>query len=156
MAEIYKHSYKYINNLSISLFEECICDKNKGKALAMFIYLKRKYPASVIKNFSIEKIRKASSFFKCSISVATLKAYQLRLISKDECNKMLQIIDSAAKKANGKGGNFYITTSSRLDHNFLSLLVASIHDGKTRYTDAYRMTGCRGASFNRLMLEVFG
>ena len=58
MTEIYKHSYKYINNLSISLFEECICDKNKGKALAMFIYLKRKYPASVIKNFSIEKIRK--------------------------------------------------------------------------------------------------
>lgn len=105
---------------------------------------------------NIEKIRKASSFFKCSISVATLKAYQLRLISKDECNKILQIIDSAAKKANGKGGNFYITTSSRLDHNFLSLLVASIHDGKTRYTDAYRMTGCRGASFNRLMLEVFG
>ena len=58
MAEIYKHSYQYINNLSISLFEECICDKNKGKALAMFIFLKRKYPASVIKNFSIEKIRK--------------------------------------------------------------------------------------------------
>ncbi len=44
--------------------------------------------------------------------------------------------------------------SSRFDHNFLSLLHRSVHDGKTRYTEAYRMTGCWGKSFEELMLRL--
>lgn len=101
----------------------------------------------------IDKLAIASSFFKCSISVVTLKAYRLGFINQDICAKHLHNISQIAKKEN-KGGNFYNNVSVRLDHNFLSLLFTSVHEGKTRYTDAYRMTGCWGKTFNRLMAEV--
>ena len=101
-----------------------------------------------------EKLVNASSVFKCSISVVTLRAYKLGLISRDECSKQLNVINQNVRKASKNGGNFYSTLSSRLDHKFLSLLFASVHEGKTRYTDAYRMTGCLGKTFDRLMTEV--
>ncbi len=120
-------------------------------------------PATQFKEFwtkgkgdSIDKLVSASSFFKCSISVATLRAYRLGFINKDLCTKQLYDISQNVKKENKSGGNFYNTVSSRLDHNFLSLLFTSVHEGKTRYTDAYRMTSCWGKTFDRLMTEVLG
>ena len=101
-----------------------------------------------------EKLVNASSVFKCSISVVTLRAYKLGLISRDECSKQLNVINQNVRKTSKNGGNFYSTLSSGLDHKFLSLLFASVHEGKTRYTDAYRMTGCWGKTFDRLMTEV--
>ncbi len=102
----------------------------------------------------VEKLVEASSFFKCSISVVALRAYKLGYINHDVCAKQLHDINRNAKKEKKSGGNFYNNVSSRLDHNFLALLFTSVHDGKTRYTDAYRMTGCWGKTFDRLMAEV--
>ena len=101
-----------------------------------------------------DKLTQAASFFKCSISVATLRAYKLGFISKATCDKQFNIISQNIKKRSGSGGNFYNSMSSRMDHNFLSLLFTSVHEGKTRYTDAYRMTGCWGKTFERMMAEV--
>ena len=83
-------------------------------------------------------------------------AYRLGFINQDVCAKQLHDISQNVKKDNKGGGNFYNTVSSRLDHNFLSLLFTSVHEGKTRYTDAYRMTSCWGKTFDRLMTEVLG
>lgn len=105
---------------------------------------------------SAEKLANASSFFRCSVSVATLKAYRLGFINHETCTKQLRFISQNVQKKNQNGGNFYNSASSRLDHNFLSLLFASVHEGKTRYTDAYRMTGCWGKTFDRLMTKVVG
>lgn len=39
----------------------------------------------------------------------------------------------------GGGGDFYRTSISRLDPRFLCALDSSIKEGKTQYTDAYRL-----------------
>ena len=104
----------------------------------------------------LEKLTSTASFFKCSISVATVRAYRLGFINREECNKQLRLINQSVQKKKNSGGNFYKNLSSRLDHNFLSLLFASVHEGKTRYTEAYRMTGCWGKTFDKLMDEVVG
>ncbi len=101
------------------------------------------------------KLTQAAAFFKCSVSVATLRAYKLGFISKETCDKQLSTISQNVRKnKSSSGGNFYNSMSSRMDHNFLSLLFTSVHEGKTRYTDAYRMTGCWGRTFERMMTEV--
>ena len=50
--------------------------------------------------------------------------------------------------------NYYNTKASRFDHNFLHLLRTSLQEGRTRYTDAFRLTGCWGDKYDKLMARV--
>jgi Zn-dependent peptidase ImmA (M78 family) len=41
----------------------------------------------------------------------------------------------------GNGGNFYLTQAARVSKRFATALYASVLEGQTRYTDAFRMLG---------------
>ncbi len=114
-------------------------------------------PESVFRRFwgsrnssADKKLDEAASHFKCSISVVTLKAYRLGLIPRESCAEKLKVINHSIKQKSG-GGDFYRTKRSQLDGNFLSMLNTSVLEGRTRYTEAYRLTGCHGKTYEALM-----
>ena len=59
------------------------------------------------------------------------------------------------KQQSGGGGNFYLTTLSRVSHRFTRALVVSTLEGQTLYRDAFRMLGVKKTeTFNNLGREV--
>ena len=54
------------------------------------------------------------------------------------------------------GGDYYITNASRIDNRFLIALDSSTKEGKTQYTDAYRLTNTNRKTFSTLIDEVRG
>lgn len=59
------------------------------------------------------------------------------------------------KERTVSGGNYYNTKQSRLGPRFLARLAASISEGRTTYTQAYRLTGSNRTTFPKL-LEAAG
>ena len=57
-----------------------------------------------------------------------------------------------AKKARSGGGDYYRTQLSRMDHRFLQALDASVQEGKTLYTEAFRLTNTNRVTFDKLKI----
>lgn len=59
------------------------------------------------------------------------------------------------KRNSGGGGDFYLTTLSRVSHRFAKALVVSTLEGQTLYRDAFRMLGIKKTeTFNNLGRKV--
>ena len=98
-------------------------------------------------------IKKLSSYFKCGSVVVARKALDFRLITKDVYK---QISDDAIakfheeKKNKTSGGNYYSTMETRLDSRFFSLVVDSVSQGKTQYSEAFALTNTNRNTFVKL------
>ena len=57
----------------------------------------------------------------------------------------------ARKKSGNNGGDYYATTRRRLGFNFLVHLSNAVRSNQLSYNDAYRLTGCHGAIFDKLI-----
>lgn len=53
------------------------------------------------------------------------------------------------------GGDYYRTAASRIDRRFFRLLVCS-HEGKTLYSDVFRLTNTNHSTFSNLVENVGG
>ena len=49
----------------------------------------------------------------------------------------------------GGGGNFYSTQKARLGRRFSEAVIGAAHSGNILYRDAFRLTGLRGATFDK-------
>ena len=100
-----------------------------------------------------ELIFKLSKYFKCSKIVIARRAYENNYITTDLYDKIalsvMQEYDD--KKTTKGGGNHYNTLKSRIDSRFLNILKSSIAEGKTLYTDAFRLTNTNDYSFHKLI-----
>lgn len=101
--------------------------------------------------------------FKCGITVIARKAYDSGFIDYQLYQKIakravkLYNDSRKRKKEQGEsGGDFYRTAASRIDKRFFSLLVGSVQEGKTLYTDAYRLTNTNRSTFANLAGSVGG
>jgi Zn-dependent peptidase ImmA (M78 family) len=116
----------------------------------------------IIKNNDADKtIELLSKYFRCGTTVIARRALdhkyidyaQYRTIAKMAVN---QYNENKKKNKDTKGGNFYYTTLSRIDHRFLNALEASVEEGETLYSDAYRLTHTNRNSFDKLVETVQG
>ena len=104
-------------------------------------------------NSSNEISKKLSSYFKCGSVVVARKALDFGLITKDEYK---QISDDAIakfreeKNIKTSGGNYYSTMETRLDSRFFSLVVDSVSQGKTQYSEAFALTNTNRNTFVKL------
>ncbi len=102
-------------------------------------------------------VDKVASYFKCGTVVIARRALDFRFINQ---NDYLKISDLAKQKYldreknKAKGGNYYKTLKTRLDRRFVSMLFSSVEEGKTPYTEAYRLTGTNRNSFTNLVKEM--
>lgn len=60
------------------------------------------------------------------------------------------------KREKNAGGNYYSTMKSRMDRRFILALDQSTREGRTQYTEAFRLTGTNRTTFERLVEEITG
>lgn len=107
------------------------------------------------------KIDELARFYHCSKFVICRKALDTKKIMNEEYIRIIAILNSQLHvqlndKSKGKGGNYYQTLQSKWDHNFIRTLYSSVNSGTTQYTDAYRLTGTNGKTFEKLIAEIGG
>lgn len=110
-----------------------------------------------------KKIEQIAKYFKCSQHVIARKALNCAYLTKQEYNDIIQELlnqfelwEKNKKDKQGSGGNFYNTMKTRLDSNFMNALSGSVKEGKTQYTDAYRLTNTNRKTFSKLVNEDGG
>jgi len=97
-----------------------------------------------------ERFQSIAREFKVSELVAARRALDLGLIAKvgfltfynDYRNK-------ERRKIPPEGGNFYATQNLRIGRRFASSVVRAAKEGKLLYSEAYRLTGLYGTTFDR-------
>lgn len=101
-------------------------------------------------------VEKAAGKFRTSVTATAIRAKEFDLISRSELESILETVKTSVKKRRLRsgGGDFYTTAKARLDNNFLFMLYGSIQAGHTSYTEAYRLTGCKGDVFDKLIHGV--
>ncbi len=108
-----------------------------------------------------EKIEKTAKIFRCSRLVVARKAFDCGKISKvvyDQTIKELTIKykewQERQKRNKDSGGDYYRNLASKIDRNFVTALARSIYEGRTQYTEAYRLTNTNRKTFERLLEAI--
>ena len=105
----------------------------------------------------LDKINNLASYYKCSQVVIARRALDNQLISIDDYNVVVnQAKQGNKKKLQSGGGDYYKTNATRIDHKFLLSLDASLREGKTLFTDAFRLTNTNRSTFETLVREIRG
>lgn len=107
-----------------------------------------------------ERIEELSNKFLCSTSVIARKAYDAGFINANIYKKMVKLAherylafmqDKQEKKS---GGDYYRNAAYKTDNRFLMMLANSVAEGKTPYTDAFRLTNTSRKSFDTLIKTI--
>lgn len=109
------------------------------------------------------KVASLSRYFKCGQTVIARKALDNGLLTFPQYQAIAQMavtIYNAERKRKKEqeegGGDYYKTAASRIDSRFLSTLCGSLAEGKTLYSDAFRLTNTNRTTFSELTEKVRG
>jgi len=98
-----------------------------------------------------ERFQSIARRFKVSGLVAARRALDLRLIRKDEFLRFYQeYLDDERRRAarRSPGGDFHLNQDLRVGRRFASAVVRAAKEGKLLYSEAYRLTGLYGKTFD--------
>jgi Zn-dependent peptidase ImmA (M78 family) len=111
-----------------------------------------------IQNYDKEiAIRVLSGFFRCGTTVIARRALDNRKISREVYRKIAKAAieqynkEKQRNKEKGSGGDFYRTKLSKMDKRFFAMLTNSVLEGRTQYTDAFRLTSTNRATYEKLV-----
>ena len=110
----------------------------------------------------IKTIDALTKYFSCGTTVIARKALDNGYIDYSVYRKLSQIAVNRynekrkKEKEQGGGGDYYRTAASRIDTRFFKSLVSSVHEGKTLYTDAFRLTNTNRSTFENLVNKMGG
>jgi Zn-dependent peptidase ImmA (M78 family) len=97
-----------------------------------------------------ERFQKIAREFKVSALVAARRALDLGLIGKEGFLTFYHdYLKNERRKTPPEGGNFYATQNLRIGRRFASVVVRAAKEGKILYSEAYRLTGLCGTTFDR-------
>ena len=103
------------------------------------------------------KVSRLAAQFRCSHSVIVRKCLENKFISQSDYTKLQSKARHLAQKTNKSGGgDYWPTLLSRADHRFLKALESSINEGRTPYTEAFRLTNTNLSTFEPMMQQVRG
>lgn len=95
--------------------------------------------------------------FRVSKIMMARRAHEEKLVSDAEYRSYMDaywahVHEHPVRKESGKsGGDYYATTRRRLGFNFLVHLSNAVKSNQLSYNDAYRLTGCHGVTFDKLI-----
>jgi hypothetical protein len=117
---------------------EIFCNGVTAEVLVPADLFANKWNASI--KDTKDKFDALSDYFKCSQLVITRRAFESGFISNEEyADAATETKERIVRKASG-GGSYYTTQATRIDHRFLLALESSVIEGKTLYTDVFRLT----------------
>ncbi len=88
-----------------------------------------------------------ASRFKVSEIVAARRALDLKLVSRDEFWEFYRDSHARRSSAPSGGGNFYANQDFRVGRPFATAVVRATREGNLLYSEAYRLTGLHGKTF---------
>ena len=153
------HSF-YNENSSLSFNispQETLCNATAAELLvpnALFIDKWDRTPNLDLK----DKIAYVAKYFKCGEITIARRALDNNYISRIQYEKIAAGVIAGVKNNNKKAGDgdYYNTIISRLGRRIIIALDNSIKEGKTPYTEAFRLTGTNRVTFTNLVSEIRG
>lgn len=141
--------------------EEQKCNAVAAELLVPNLVFKQKWLA--MDSVTMEKFEDLSKYFRCSKSVILRRALHNAYINNKDYESIAKVLAKEYEawevlKGNKKsgGGDYYKTMNSRLDTRLLKALTSSTKEGRTQYTEAYRLTNTNRATFSKLVGENGG
>lgn len=110
-------------------------------------------PSSVLREVWNNDIKFASRRFKVSELVIARRAHDLGLLS-DAAYREFWLSYSKrpiVAKKNSSGGSFYLTSVKRVGRNFAIHVRNAVNNRQLSYTEAYRLTGLYGKTYDNFM-----
>jgi Zn-dependent peptidase ImmA (M78 family) len=102
------------------------------------------------------KIAALSTHFKCSRLVIARRALDLHFIKDMDYALAAEEVKNGIVSPKSSGGGYYKAQATRIDHRFLFALESSVREGRTLYTDAFRLTNTNRGTFENLVKKVQG
>lgn len=110
-----------------------------------------------------DKLEKMAKSFRCSRFVVVRKALDCGKITQKTYEQIItELVDKfrkwqeAQEEDKRTGGDYYRNLASKIDRNFVTALARSASEGKTQYTEVYRLTNTNRKTFERLLKEIGG
>lgn len=113
-------------------------------------------PADTIKELWNKDIKRIARKFKVSELVVARRAHELGLLSSEEYRKFWLQYNRRTMRPPTKrsgGGDFYRTSTKRIGKTFAIHIKNAVHNRQLTYTEAYRLTGLHGRTYDRFMLN---
>ena len=110
-------------------------------------------PASVLREIWINDTKSASRRFKASELVVARRAHDLCLMSDTEYKAFWAMYSQRQLRIKEKstGGSFYLTSVKRVGRNFAIHVRNAVNNKQLNYTEAYRLTGLYGKTYDKFM-----
>lgn len=108
--------------------------------------------------FIDRKVSTIASYFRCGDITVARRALDNNYINQTQYKDIVAKIIAKYKKHSNKdsGGDYYKTAKSRYGIPFVLALDSSIKEGKTTYTEAFRLTNTTRKTFDELVKNVRG
>ena len=110
-------------------------------------------PASLLHALWKNDIKQLSRLFKVSEIVIARRAHDLHLLSDEGYRAFwLEYSNRPVKdKKQSSGGNFYLTSVKRVGRLFAIHVRNAVNNRQMSYTEAYRLTGLHGNTYQHFM-----
>ena len=154
VSNIYNDRYGDAEGVTVV---ETLCNAIAAEILVPSTLFRNEWHKLLTQNMR-SKLSALAAAYKCGIIVVARKALDNQFINRDEYKSVVDEAVGQFKTSRGKslGGDFYATTATRIDNRFLIALDNSVREGRTQYTDAFRLTHTNRKTFSSLMDEVRG
>ena len=105
-----------------------------------------------------DPFRSAAGRFNVSPIAAARRSREVGLVDEARFFRYISQGENAppTRERRGGGGNFYATQRTRLGRRFSEAVVAAVRAGDLLYTDAFRLTGLHGGTFDRYAASLAG
>ncbi len=111
----------------------------------------------------VHEISDVAKRFNCSPYVVARKALDKRFIHTKEYKSIINELNGLffewkekQRASESSGGDYYRNLSSRIDHRFVMALANSAKEGRTQYSEVYRLTNTNRSTFDKLLIELGG
>ncbi|EMW5623512.1 ImmA/IrrE family metallo-endopeptidase [Enterococcus faecalis] len=155
--ELYNDSFNNKENILNEKLEN-FCNKVAAEML-----LPRKLLINIYKinQDPYTNIKEISSRINVSDLVVCVKIKQEKYIDNKTFQEIYKILlqemnDNLLNKEKGSGGNYYNTSKSRLDANFVHSVNRKAKEGKILYSEAYNLVGAKGKTYDNLIKFMEG
>lgn len=140
---------------------ETICNAAAAEILVPSDLFMEKWNEVISENDIKTTIFTLAKYFKCGITVIARKALDHGYITSQEYTQISQLAvylynEQRKKSKENPGGDYYRTAASRIDQRFFRMLAGSVAEGKTLYSDAFRLTNTNRATFRELAQQAGG
>ena len=133
---------------------EQICDKVAAELLVPEVVLRAIWDDERSES-TTERIQRIAKHFKVSALVAARRALDVGKLSRGAFFDFYrEYREQAQERSTTKGGDFYNTAGSRIGERFARTVWHAVREGKLLYTEAYRLTDMRGATFERFFSQL--